>query len=185
MSWCGTIFSAARMPSTVGHPGTLQQDPLLFWAAPDTAFTLPDPFGIMLQSRRPMPRVVPLPACIPPAPCTSMAAEGNRSHTAGLGLTALSSTIGDVWAAPAHLCARNEKIQTGDFLWGAEHRSISLSAVKPKGHLENFFAFVRKGADFSLSRVPWGLPHRFPATERASSPRPPRSPLFLPLAPNG
>lgn len=49
----------------------------------------------------------------------------------------------DVWAAPAHLCARKEKIQTGDFLWGAEHRSISLCAVKPKGHLENFFCQER------------------------------------------
>lgn len=58
-------------------------------------------------------------------------------------LPAPSSAGRHVWAAPAHLCVRKEKIQTGDFLWGAEHRSISLCAVKPKGHLENFFCQER------------------------------------------
>lgn len=71
------------------------------------------------------------------------------------------------------------------FSGGAEHRSISLSAVKPKGHLENFSAFVRKEADFSLPGAPWGLPHRFPASERANSLRPPRLALRLLLAPRG
>lgn len=60
-----------------------------------------------------------------------------------LGLPAPGSAGRDVWAAPAHLCVRKEKIQTGDFLWGAEHRSISLCALKPKGHLENFFCQER------------------------------------------
>ena len=65
------------------------------------------------------------PACLPSPGCLGLRAPGSAGR--------------DVWAAPAHLCVRKEKIQTGDFLWGAEHRSISLCAVKPKGHLENFF----------------------------------------------
>lgn len=127
-------------------------------------------------------------ACLCPSGTPWRPCKGGEQHPgeSSTPCCAGASSDGEVWAAPAHLCVRKTKIQTGDFLWGgAEHRSISLSAVKPKGHLENFCAFVRKEADFSLPGAPWGLPHRFPASERANSLRPPRLALRLPLAPQG
>lgn len=83
------------------------------------------------------------------------------------GVPAAGSVGRDMWAAPARLCVRKERIQAGDFLWGLSTDQSHCELRSLKDTLKT--SFVRKEDNFSVPRAPWGLPNRFPASERASS----------------
>lgn len=68
--------------------------------------------------------LVPCPGMVSACPCPSGTlwhpCKGGKQHPgeSSTPCCAGASSDGEVWAAPAHLCVRKTKIQTGDFLWG-------------------------------------------------------------------
>lgn len=68
--------------------------------------------------------LVPCPGMVSACPCPSgtpwRPCKGGKQHPGESSTLccAGASSDGEVWAAPAHLCVRKTKIQTGDFLWG-------------------------------------------------------------------